>query len=84
MSPGYACDQTALLKILLHSAKYPASPVNGILLGRVASNKETVEIVDSVPLLHSFLTLAPSLETALVQVSSSLCEQYMPICCNYL
>ena len=68
MSAVYACDQTALLKILLHSAKYPAASVNGILLGKTNSNKLSVEVVDAIPLLHSFLTLAPALETALVQV----------------
>lgn len=68
MSTSYTCDQTALLKILLHAAKYPAAAVNGILLGRISSDKSTVELVDAVPLLHSFLTLAPALETALIQV----------------
>ncbi len=69
MSPVYSFDQTALLKVLLHSAKYPAASVNGVLLGRVKSDSKTVDIVDAIPLLHSFLTLAPALETALVQVS---------------
>ena len=78
MSPGYSCDQTAILKVLLHSAKYPAHSVNGVLLGRVTPNKQTVEIVDAIPLLHSFLTLAPSLETALVQVSSVCCDKSTP------
>ena len=68
MSTSYTCDQTALLKILLHAAKYPAAAVNGVLLGRIPSDGRTVEVVDAIPLLHSFLTLAPSLETALVQV----------------
>lgn len=75
MSPVYACDQTALLKILLHSAKYPAASVNGVLLGRISKDKQSVEIVDAIPLLHSFLTLAPALETALVQVSSYAKQQ---------
>ncbi|DBA99170.1 TPA: hypothetical protein ACH3X3_011792 [Trebouxia sp. C0006] len=75
MSPVYACDQSAILKILLHSAKYPAASVNGVLLGRVKSDKKTVEIVDAIPLLHSFLSLAPALETALVQVSSYAKQQ---------
>lgn len=74
MSPVYACDQTALLKILLHSAKYPAASVNGVLLGRISKDKQSVEIVDAIPLLHSFLTLAPALETALVQVRLRLLE----------
>ena len=74
MSPVYACDQSAILKILLHSAKYPSASVNGVLLGRVKSDKKTVEIVDAIPLLHSFLSLAPALETALVQVTMQTIE----------
>ncbi len=74
MSPVYACDQSAILKILLHSAKYPAASVNGVLLGRIKSDKKTVEIVDAIPLLHSFLSLAPALETALVQVTMQTVE----------
>lgn len=69
MSTSYTCDQTALLKVLLHAAKYPAASVNGVLLGRTASDRPIVEIVDAIPFLHSFLTLAPALETALIQVS---------------
>ena len=68
MSTSYTCDQTALLKILLHAAKYPAAAVNGVLLGRISSDQRTVQVVDAIPLLHSFLTLAPALETALIQV----------------
>jgi len=33
-----------------------------------------VEIVDAIPLLHSFLSLAPALETALVQVTMQTIE----------
>ena len=76
MSTSYTCDQKALLKVLLHAAKYPAASVNGILLGFTASDRKTVEVVDAIPLLHSFLTLAPALETALVQVS------YVHGCCQ--
>lgn len=33
MASYYSLDQAALLKILLHSLKFPTSPVNGFLLG---------------------------------------------------
>lgn len=75
MSPVYTFDRTALLKILLHAAKYPASSVNGILLADTKGTKsgaESVTVVDVIPVLHSFLTLAPVLETALIQVFSDL------------
>ena len=70
MSPVYVLDRTALLKILLHSIKYPSASVNGILLADKQANDQTVTVVDAVPVLHSFLTLAPALETALIQVIS--------------
>ena len=77
-------DRIAVLKILLHSAKYPSSAVNGVLLGTSSADapsqasessthvgQPTVHVTDAIPLLHSFLTLAPSMETALLQVSPS-------------
>ena len=76
---GCTVDRIAALKILLHSAKYPSSAVNGLLLGHApaeaapASNTHhdgpsSVHVTDAIPLFHSILTLAPSLETALFQV----------------
>ncbi len=75
-------DRIVVLKILLHSAKYPSSSVNGLLLGTSSADAPsqasessthdgqlTVHVTDAIPLLHSFLTLAPSMETALLQVS---------------
>ena len=52
-------DRGALLKILLHSAKYPSSAINGLLLGTASGADDTgsVNVVDAVPLFHSFLTL---------------------------
>lgn len=74
-------DSAALLKILLHAAKYPASPINGLLIGRadaVASGSDkssdhsggSLDIIDAVPLFHSCLHLSMPLETALVQVGA--------------
>ena len=82
-------DRLAVLKILLHSAKYPSSAVNGVLLGRSSTegSSQTAEahdrdislhVTDVIPLFHSFLTLAPSLETALVQVASSALVLQLP------
>ena len=68
MPPVYTLDRTALLKALLHSIKYPSASVNGILLADKKSNSQAVTVVDAIPVLHSFLTLAPVLETALIQV----------------
>ena len=74
-----AVDSAALLKILLHAAKYPALPINGLLIGstrqaETGSNSASdaggasLQIIDAVPLFHSFLHLSMPLETALVQV----------------
>lgn len=80
----YELQETAALKILLHAAKFPYAAVNGVLLGTVSGNaggdgssddahiegsrQTRITIVDAVPLFHTFLSLAPMLETALVQV----------------
>lgn len=77
-------DRLAVLKILLHSAKFPSSAVNGVLLGRSSAEASeealassthdghsSVHVTDAIPLFHSFLTLAPSIETALVQARFS-------------
>ena len=71
MSSGYAAEPVALLKALLHAAKYPHASVNGLLLGKRVEGGEGGEpatrIVDAVPLFHAGLTLAPMLEVALAQ-----------------
>ncbi len=74
-------DSAALLKILLHATKYPASPINGVLLGTATGGTgsqpaedatSSLGIVDAVPLFHTYLHLAMPLETALLQVLVSL------------
>ena len=70
-------DRHALLKILLHSAKYPAASINGVLVGEASisgEDDEVVHVVDAIPLFHSFLTLAPSLEAALCQVGTQVVQ----------
>jgi Uncharacterised protein family (UPF0172) len=86
MSKTYSADNTALLKILLHSAKYATSSVNGVLLGKITSSTEDakdsaagsslgqhseVAVFDVVPLGHSYLSLAPLYEICLLQVYST-------------
>ena len=70
-------ESAALLKILLHAAKYPASPINGALLGTQSNGaggeaaeegSASLRIVDAVPLFHTYLHLSMPLETALMQV----------------
>ncbi len=65
----FVFDNTPLLKILLHGAKFSTSSINGLLIGR--SNKDGVRVVDAIPLFHTILTLSPHLEIALALVSLS-------------
>ena len=71
-SSSGSISREAALTILLHAAKFPAAAVNGVLLGTVEPGSGAVAIRAAVPLLHTFLTLAPSLETALFLVRHGL------------
>lgn len=74
---SYVLNRTAVLKILLHAFKYPTTGVSGFLLGiegpvdgdtDPTSDRRVVHVVDAVPVMHTFLTLTPSLEAALAQL----------------
>jgi len=58
---------SAYLKSLLHAAKYPSSPVFGLLIGIKTKGTRSWLITDSVPLFHTHV-LAPMLELAFLQV----------------
>ena len=59
----------AFSKIALHAAKYPHCAINGVLLGKAnAADDSPLELVDSIPLFHSNITLSPMMEIALQQV----------------
>lgn len=63
--------KTTYCKLFLHLAKYPHLSCNGLLLSKQqANNSNKIEYVDCVPLFHSSLSLAPSLEIALFQIDS--------------
>jgi hypothetical protein len=65
-------NKTAYCKLFLHLAKYPHLSCNGLLLTRKQNNinNNKIEFIDCVPLFHSSLSLAPSLEVALFQIDS--------------
>ena len=96
MTCVYTLDTKALLKILLHAAKYPSHSVNGVLLGttdsaaaepgspRESAAESTVTLVDAIPLFHSFLSLAPALETALFQVHCLASKGRGHTCCSVI
>ena len=59
----------AYSKVLLHACKYPHKAVNGVLLAEECKHtSDLLRIVDTIPLFHQCLGLAPMLEIALNQV----------------
>eukprot|EP00884_Botryococcus_braunii_P022229 jgi/Botrbrau1/8690/Bobra.0311s0005.1 len=95
MSKNYRADNTALLKILLHSAKYATSSVNGLLLGKISGAAEgavessdgstrpgqrcDVSVFDVIPVGHSYLSLAPLLDSSLIQIDAYAKENGLQI-----
>ena len=66
--PIYSITLKAYSKIVLHGCKYPHCALNGVLIGSISKETQTVQIQDSIPLFHIGLGLAPMLEVALTQV----------------
>ncbi|KAH0832073.1 hypothetical protein J3R83DRAFT_12981 [Lanmaoa asiatica] len=60
---SYSILHKAYVKIFLHAAKHPHRQVNGVLLGKLAS--DVVIIQDVVPLLHHWTSLSPMMEIGL-------------------
>jgi len=67
-SSTYTLSPLGYLKLLAHSAKYPASTVAGLLLGSLSSPSQ-VTIEDAIPLLHHWTSLSMALEAGLQLVS---------------
>jgi hypothetical protein len=65
--------QAAYIKPLLHSLKYPASSVNGVLLGGFSRGQGSVKIsvIEAIPLLHAHIALSPMMDAAF-----SLLDEY--------
>lgn len=64
----YEIAQNAYIKLVLHSLKHPTSAVNGVLIGRVNTSNDVVEVTDAVPLFHSHIPLLPQLEISLIMI----------------
>ncbi|KZV84929.1 UPF0172-domain-containing protein [Exidia glandulosa HHB12029] len=60
---SYVISHQAYIKIVFHAAQHPHKPVNGVLLGR--STGSSVDVVDTIPLLHHWTSLSPSMEIGL-------------------
>ncbi|BBH04407.1 Uncharacterised protein family UPF0172 [Prunus dulcis] len=71
----YEIAQNAYIKLVLHALKHKSSAVNAVLLGRVSSQNDAVEITDSVPLFHSQIGLLPQLEISLILRSTMLLKE---------
>lgn len=69
MSYSYSMTAKAYGKIVLHCHKYPHLAVNGVVIGSIAKETQSVQIQDTVPLFHTGIGLAPMLQVALTQVS---------------
>ncbi|KAI9090052.1 hypothetical protein DFS34DRAFT_377796 [Phlyctochytrium arcticum] len=65
-SPTYHLQSPALVKLLLHCAKFVVAPVFGLLLGTVDHTSSKIQIVDAIPLFHSQI-LTPGLEIGIQQ-----------------
>ena len=68
MAYSYSVSLKAYSKIVLHCCKYPNVAVNGVVIGSIAKDTQTVQVQDAIPLFHSGIGLAPMLEVSLTQV----------------
>lgn len=69
--------------MVLHLAKYPHLSCNGLLLVKKTSSSSSsdkkVEFVDAIPLFHTSVALAPTIEIALWQVDAYCIENQLEI-----
>eukprot|EP01023_Acetabularia_acetabulum_P049219 TRINITY_DN5246_c0_g1_i2.p1 TRINITY_DN5246_c0_g1~~TRINITY_DN5246_c0_g1_i2.p1 ORF type:complete len:207 (-),score=29.94 TRINITY_DN5246_c0_g1_i2:140-760(-) len=81
MAVSYTLSEKAVLKILLHAARYPSSQICGLLI----SNKDSqqTEIVDCIPLFHTSLGFSSSMEIALLTISAWCAQQQYQIAGYY-
>lgn len=70
--------------MIMHAAKYPHCAVNGLLLGRVNKNTDSLTLVDAVPLFHVCLHVSPMAEIALTQVDHIAASQDLSIAGYYV
>ncbi|XP_064394506.1 ER membrane protein complex subunit 8-like isoform X2 [Halichondria panicea] len=65
---SYTISLKAYSKIILHCSKYPHKAINGVVIGSVSKETQSVQIQDAIPMFHLGIGLAPMLEVALTQV----------------
>lgn len=69
MAYTYSVSLKAYAKMILHCCKYRHLAVNGVVIGSISKETQTVQIQDAIPLFHSGIGLAPMLEISLTQVT---------------
>lgn len=65
-------EERALLKLILHSLKFPLSSCSGVVIGNISS--DSIHIDDIVPINHTFTSLPGQMELALALVENRLEE----------
>ncbi|KAG9088796.1 hypothetical protein FRC06_001847 [Ceratobasidium sp. 370] len=66
MSSKFTISHKAYTKVIVHAAKYPHAPVNGVLIGRpTPSDGGPIVVEDAIPLLHQWTSLSPMMEIGL-------------------
>lgn len=66
-------EEQALLKLILHSLKFPLSSCSGVVIGEISG--DTVRIDDVVPINHTFTSLPGQMELALALIQNRLQEK---------
>lgn len=66
-------EEQALLKLILHSLKFPLSSCSGVLIGEISG--DSVRIDDVVPVNHTFTSLPGQMELALALIQNRLQEK---------
>lgn len=69
-SPKFTISHKAYTKLIIHAAKYPHAPVNGVLIGTASSGGSPILVADAIPLLHQWTNLSPMMEIGLDLVST--------------
>ena len=71
-SPKFTISHKAYTKLIIHAAKYPHAPVNGVLIGTASpAASGSIVVADAIPLLHQWTNLSPMMEIGLDLVSGS-------------
>ncbi|KAG9095582.1 hypothetical protein FRC07_011076 [Ceratobasidium sp. 392] len=66
MSAKFTISHKAYTKAIVHAAKYPHAPVNGVFIGRTSPlGNGTILVEDAIPLLHQWTSLSPMMEIGL-------------------